>query len=117
MPKANRWHRSFQVRAVGGGIGALSFSLNGIAPQSVSLTVWPLGYQVHWSSAVEISDVAQVVDGRWSIVDGNLRVEGLPEPADWELVDTEPADVPSGCVLLIAHFTDVSFGNVVIEPL
>ncbi len=44
-------------------------------------------------------------------------VEGSPEPADWELVDTEAADVPGGCVLLIAHFTDVSFGNLLVEPL
>ena len=208
--------------------------------------VWPLGYQVDWSSTLEISNVAQVVDGRWSIVDGELRndlerydrtvaigdiawtdyevtvpvtihrisqdgfggnagvpgvgvnlkwpghtdwtgdqpthgwnpsgaggfvsfdrdgngslnlggegvsdsdpldrvialgityiwklrvetqqdgsvlyqmklwSEGSLEPANWELAVTKQNDVPGGSVLLIAHFTDVSFGNVVIEPL
>jgi regulation of enolase protein 1 (concanavalin A-like superfamily) len=209
-------------------------------------TVWPLSYQVDWSSVLEIRDVAQVVDGRWSIVDGQLRndlqrydrtvvigditwtdyevtvpvtihrfsqdgfggnagvpgagvslkwpghtdwtgdqpthgwnpsgaggfvsfdrdgngslnlggegvsdsdpfdrviaigttyiwkirvetqqdgsalyqlklwTQGSPEPANWELFVTKPNDVPGGSLLFIAHFTDVSFGNVVIEPL
>jgi hypothetical protein len=44
-------------------------------------------------------------------------VDGSPEPADWEIVGTDPVDVPSGSVLLLAHFTDVSFGNVVVNPL
>jgi hypothetical protein len=211
--------------------------------------VWPLDYQVDWASAAEIGDVAQIVDGRWSIVDGELRndlygydrivaigdiswtdyevtvpvtvhsmnavgfnppngapgvgvmlkwpghsdwngeqptwgyypgggggwlrfdaggtgtmhiddfspggvfgidpflrafaigtryvwkvrvqtqqdgsalyrmkvwADGSPEPADWELAGTDTIDVPGGCLVLIAHFTDVSFGNVVVRPL
>ena len=35
-------------------------------------SVWPLPYQVDWSAVAQISDVAQIVDGRWSIVDGEL---------------------------------------------
>jgi len=46
-----------------------------------------------------------------------LWVDGSPEPADWEIVGTDTNDVPSGSVLLLAHFTDVSFGNVVVNPL
>jgi hypothetical protein len=212
--------------------------------------VWPLDYQVDWASATDISDVAQVVDGRWSVVDGELKndlqrydrlvaigdiawtdyevtvpvtvhgfsaegfdppngtpgvgvmlkwpghsdwtgdqqpnwgyypaggggwfyfaadgtakvrlddfspggvfrkdpllrvfgvgtryiwkvrvqsqqdgsaiyrmkiwADGSPEPTDWELVDIDYEDVPGGCLVLIAHFTDVSFGNVVVSPL
>jgi hypothetical protein len=43
--------------------------------------------------------------------------QGLPEPTTWELVDLHSNDVPGGSVLLIAHWTDVSFGDVVIDPL
>jgi hypothetical protein len=44
-------------------------------------------------------------------------VDGSPEPADWEIVGTDTNDVSGGSVLLLAHFTDVSFGNVVVTPL
>jgi hypothetical protein len=44
-------------------------------------------------------------------------VDGSPEPADWEIVATDTNDVSGGSVLLLAHFTDVSFGNVVVRPL
>jgi hypothetical protein len=42
---------------------------------------------------------------------------GTPEPSLWELNDTEPSDVPGGSLLLLAHFTDVSFGDITIDPL
>jgi len=35
--------------------------------------VWPLPFQADWSSAADVSDVAQIVDGRWSIANGELR--------------------------------------------
>jgi hypothetical protein len=36
--------------------------------------VWPLPYSINWSSAANISDVAQVVDGQWAIQpDGTVR--------------------------------------------
>ncbi len=39
------------------------------------------------------------------------------EPQDWDLISIpEPADLPSGCALLIAHQCDVSYGKVEIEP-
>lgn len=38
---------------------------------------WPLEYQVEWSSAKSIGEVAQVVDGLWSISDGALKNETL----------------------------------------
>jgi len=44
-------------------------------------------------------------------------VDGAPEPADWQIADSEADDVPGGSVVLIAHFADVRFGNVVIAPL
>ena len=42
---------------------------------------------------------------------------GQSEPAGWTIVEDDPTDVPSGSLLLIAHFADVAFGNVVIRPL
>jgi regulation of enolase protein 1 (concanavalin A-like superfamily) len=237
---------TIQIRAVDG----LGFESTKTVTVDYSVgNVWPLGYQVDWSSANEISDVAQVVDGRWSIVGGELRndlqaydrlvaigdlswtdyevtvpvtvhgissagfggvngapglavflkwtghfdwdgsqptygyypiggggwvsfasdgsgsirledftpggiyqldplgriysigtryiwkvrvetlqdgtalyrmkvwVDGSPEPADWEFADIDTGDVSGGSLALIAHFTDVSFGNVVISPL
>ena len=35
--------------------------------------VWPADFDAEWSLASEIADVAQVVDGLWSIVPGGLR--------------------------------------------
>ena len=43
--------------------------------------------------------------------------QGSSEPLGWELADVDSTDVPGGCLLLIAHFTDVSFGNVLVSPL
>ena len=43
--------------------------------------------------------------------------EGTAEPTSWQLTDSEDNDVPGGSVALIAHFTDVTFGNVEIDPL
>jgi len=41
-----------------------------------------------------------------------------PEPERWQLTAVEGAkDIPSGSALLIAHNTDVTFGNVHIRPL
>jgi hypothetical protein len=236
---------TIEIRAVDG----LGFeTIKTITVDYAAGTTWPLPYSVDWSSAAEISDVAQVVDGRWSIVGGALRndllrydravaigdiawtdyevtvpitingisseasggvngypavgvmlkwpghsdwdgdqptwgyypsggggwyefrnlgpgelslrdfegnfkdgdplvrvlalgttyvwkvrvetqtdgsslyrmkvwPEGSPEPSAWELSDTDTADVPGGSLLLIAHFADVSFGDVIVEPL
>ncbi|MCL2330539.1 MAG: hypothetical protein FWC56_04470, partial [Phycisphaerae bacterium] len=35
--------------------------------------IWPLPYQIDWSSTENINDVAQVSDGLWSIQDGSVR--------------------------------------------
>jgi hypothetical protein len=44
--------------------------------------------------------------------------DGTPEPGGWQLTAVEGAgDVTSGSALLIAHNTDVTFGNVSIIPL
>ena len=43
--------------------------------------------------------------------------DGQPEPADWELSAQEGAsDLPNGSLLLVAHNTDASFGNVTVVP-
>lgn len=44
--------------------------------------------------------------------------DGQPEPESWDLQATEPpGNLPSGSALLIAHNTDVTFGNVKAVPL
>lgn len=35
---------------------------------------WPLPYQIDWSAAGDISQVAQVIDGKWEITGGELRI-------------------------------------------
>jgi hypothetical protein len=42
---------------------------------------------------------------------------GDPEPGTWTLSDSEVTDVAAGGLLLIAHFADVTFGDVSITPL
>ena len=37
-------------------------------------TVKPLPYSIQWSSAGDISQVAQVVDGKWEITGGGVRI-------------------------------------------
>jgi len=36
--------------------------------------VWPTTYDVDWSTVTDIQDVAQVVDGKWSLESGGLRI-------------------------------------------
>ena len=61
---------TIEIRAV----DSLGFeSIKTITVDYTAGNTWPLGYQVDWSTANAISDVAQVVDGRWSIVGGELR--------------------------------------------
>jgi hypothetical protein len=36
-------------------------------------TVWPLPYSIDWSNVAQISDVAQVVDGLWSLTSDGIR--------------------------------------------
>ena len=42
---------------------------------------------------------------------------GTSEPVGWDLAEAEQNDVPGGSMLLLAHFADVSFGNITISPL
>ena len=46
-----------------------------------------------------------------------LWVDGTPEPSTWEIVGDETGDLPGGSVALVAHFADVSFGDLVIDPI
>ena len=40
-----------------------------------------------------------------------------PEPEDWDLTTIEgPGDIQSGSALIIAHNTDVTFGNIYVNP-
>jgi len=43
---------------------------------------------------------------------------GKPEPTDWDLVRIEPKDdVPTGSALILAHHSDVTFGNIEVVEL
>ena len=47
-----------------------------------------------------------------------LWEDGQPEPQNWDLEAKEPpGDLPGGSALLIAHNTDVTFGNVKVVPI
>ena len=47
-----------------------------------------------------------------------LWKEGEPEPGSWDLEALEPpGNVSSGSALLIAHHTDVTFGDVMVRPI
>ena len=52
-------------------IGASSST--SIRVTKVAGTVWPLTYDVAWSSASSLQDSAQVVDGKWGVVPGGIR--------------------------------------------
>lgn len=43
--------------------------------------------------------------------------QASPEPADWNLTGVDISDVSSGSLLLVAHFVDVSFGDVLVTRL
>jgi hypothetical protein len=44
--------------------------------------------------------------------------DGTPEPAEWDLQAVEgPADVQQGGALIIAHYTDVTFGTIEVKPI
>jgi len=98
----------------GQGIGTLTlqdFSLAGvfgIDPLQRAITI---GTKYIWRPRVQSQTNGNV------LYQMKLWVAGSAEPANWELVGTDTNDEPSGSVVLIAHFTDVSFGNVVVEPL
>jgi regulation of enolase protein 1 (concanavalin A-like superfamily) len=38
-------------------------------------SVWPLPYDLDWSTAASIQDVAQVVDGKWSLTGSGVRTQ------------------------------------------
>ncbi len=44
-----------------------------IAVDYISDTVWPLPYVVDWRLVDQIGDVAEIVDGKWSLEDGWVR--------------------------------------------
>jgi hypothetical protein len=46
-----------------------------------------------------------------------MWVDGAPEPSSWEIVSDDTSDLPGGSVLLAAHFADVSFGDITIDPI
>ncbi len=35
--------------------------------------VWPLPYSIDWDTVTDVTDVAQVVDGKWDVIGGGLR--------------------------------------------
>ncbi|QDV22480.1 family 16 glycoside hydrolase [Aureliella helgolandensis] len=39
-----------------------------------------------------------------------------PEPKEWDVTTSEEADVANGGALLLAHYADVTFGNVTVTP-
>lgn len=60
--------------------------------------------------------VTTLADGRtrYSV---KLWPANQPEPEGWDLVRTESDDLSSGSALLVAHHTDVTFGDVMVTPI
>lgn len=59
--------------------------------------------------------VETLIDGR-SRYRVKLWPDDEPEPEKWDFERFEPGDLQSGSALLIAHHTDVTFGNVRVVP-
>lgn len=59
--------------------------------------------------------VETLEDGR-SHNRAKLWLASEPEPGDWDIERFESGDLPGGSALLIAHHTDVTFGNVSVVP-
>lgn len=81
-----------------------------------------LGVQSERGRAIELEKtyhmkhrVETLPDGRSHYLVKLWPVE-TPEPDSWDLERFESDDLQSGSALLIAHFTDVTFGNVRVEP-
>ena len=56
------------------------------------------------------------LDELWTKYSVKLWPDGSDEPATWDLVRIEERDLDSGSALLIAHHSDVTFGNVAVVP-
>lgn len=59
--------------------------------------VWPMDYSVDWNTVSEIHDVAQVVDGEWTVMnDGTIR----------------PFDVATGTTPVLDYDRIITFGDI-----
>jgi len=79
---------------------------------SEGMRLWDLGVTYMWKVRVQAQ-----ADGT-SIYRLKVWPMGAAEPPGWRLVAVDGVDdVQEGSLLLISHFTDVSFGDVTIDPL
>ncbi len=54
--------------------------------------------------------------GKKAIYNVKLWNAEKKEPTDWDVTFEEKVDIPRGGALLLAHYTDVTFGNVTVTP-
>ncbi|MFA5423311.1 MAG: DUF1349 domain-containing protein [Phycisphaerae bacterium] len=60
----------------------------------------------------------ETVDGAGDYYSIKVWQQGQLEPADWDIVgQAAPTDPADGCMLLITHMADVSFGTVSVVPI
>ena len=59
----------------------------------------------------------ETLDLQWTKYSAKLWPDGSDEPTSWDLVRIEEGDLRSGSTLLIAHHSDVTFGNVAAVPI
>ncbi len=57
--------------------GAGNVVTESVTVRKVAGRVWPLPYSITWSQVSNIQDVAQVVDGRWTVSNGVLRTADI----------------------------------------
>ncbi|MFW6145699.1 MAG: hypothetical protein ACOC7R_00030 [Planctomycetota bacterium] len=56
-------------------------------------------------------------EGRPGLYRMKLWPDGQSEPSEWDLeAENHPGELDRGSVVLLAHHTDATFGNVLIRP-
>jgi len=73
--------------------------------------------QLEFDRPYRVKHRVESLDEQWTKYSVKLWPNGSDEPADWDLVRIEEGDLKSGSALLIAHHSDVTFGNVRAAPL
>lgn len=69
-----------------------------------------LGVPHFWKARV------QTIPGRGSFYSFKLWPQGTIEPAAWQVTGLDQDDLADGSLLLVAHYVDASFGDVMVIP-
>lgn len=73
--------------------------------------------QLEFNRPYRMKHRVESLDDQWTRYSTKLWPDDSDEPPGWDLVRIEEGDLKSGSALLIAHHSDVTFGNVHAVPL